>query len=177
MGRVRFKHVLIWAVLLLFVVWPLYQLVDLVQSRSRTENTTRLLYRVSLFQIEMLSHSLNKAAAASGTRQLEALEPVLYSADYAHEHLVMALGSNRLATLDSPKEMMQYFTRLQLGGDRPLQERETQLIRKAAEKWEQMLMAYDGLLTERGRVNAAQNEKLENLDKELNGLLKNALLE
>ena len=116
MRKQRIRVVMIWAVLLFLVAWSFVRFIELKTNDHDTGgNAVQLLYQVSAFQFELLGNALQEAVDASTTDGLNMLRQSLYTANYTHEHLVLAVGTKRLTPLDSLTDLMQYILRLQIG--------------------------------------------------------------
>lgn len=177
MRRSRMRGSIVWIALAIAAGALFYQLYGLVHANTGGRDATRLLYQVSLFQMELLNSSLNAAGSAQNTDQLDLVKQTVYAANYAHERLVLALGEERLNDLSSLTQLMQYILRLQVGGQRALKPDEQQTLQDAGKLCSQMYEAYGKLLTSSDAVVSSQSAKLAKLDGEMSSLLKKKLLQ
>jgi hypothetical protein len=166
----------VWVVLFVLIVWPVYRIYGYFTQHEASYDASLLLYQVSQFQVELLNSSLSEADKAGMTNELDSLRLTAFSAGYTHERLVLALGQSKLTKLASIEQLVQFVTRLQIGGDRALKQEERDTFGKASLLFKQMYEVYGKLLTSGGRTVSSQNDKLAGLDKELEELLRKRLL-
>lgn len=169
-----------WAVLAIagiLIMFSFYQIGTLLHKGKTSHDAARLLYQVAQFQMEMLNSSLNDSAGWSDTTQLNSVKLAAYSANYTHERLVMAMGEEHLAALESLPELMQYILRLQIGGRRTIQPDELAVLQKSGALFKEMYEAYGKLLSSGGQVVSSQNDKLMKTDKVITELLHKKLLQ
>ncbi|TBL81872.1 S-adenosylmethionine decarboxylase [Paenibacillus thalictri] len=160
----------------LFAVWTVVQVAGAFHGTSEKGDPGKLLYQVSLFQMELLGsylHDTDKTAAAAGS--LNELKQVLYSASFTHEHLVMAYGEDQLTPLQSLGQLQQYLIRLQIGGQRPLKPDESQTLLEVNKQYNELFDAYGKLFSSGGSVIGSQNDRLVKADKAISELLKKKL--
>jgi hypothetical protein len=138
MRRMQAGKLTVYGLVLMLSIWPIFQAIDLFQSKGSDTNPTHLLYQVSLFQMELLSSYLQQTREITDSAQLDALKQSLYSANYTHERLALAVGSDHLAALSSMNQLMQYVLRLQVGGHRVLKADEKQTLLDAAVQFHEM---------------------------------------
>ncbi len=168
-----------WLLILIvcfMIGWPIYQITVLLQSNKHAGDATKLLYQVSAFQMELLNSFLSEAEKSSGTDQLNSLKEAVYSADFTHQRLVLAVGDNKLTPLKSLNELLQYIMRLQIGGNRTLQPGEIKVFQDSVKQFEQMYQIYNDLFSDGGRVYSLQNDKLKKFDDQLYSMLHGQLL-
>jgi len=176
--RSRIKSKLILFVLAAgLVAWPLSSLYGYVTKGADKPDAERLLFQVSLFQIELLNRFLQDAARSADTRELDSLKQALYTASYTHERLVLAEGSEKLHTLGSLPQLMQYILRLQIGGERALKADEQGVLQESAKLYAQLYEAYGKLMTSSGSVVTSQSEAVSKNDEALRELLEKKLLQ
>jgi hypothetical protein len=157
----------IYILVLLLMIWPVSQLYGWMNNKLEKADATYLLYQVSLFQMELLGSYLQQAAKLQNTTDLDALKQSLYSAEYTHERLVLAIGKDRLVQMESINQLMQYILRVQIGGQRLLRPEEKQMLQDTAERFQNMYAIYGSLMSSGGSIIASQNEKLRKQDEEL----------
>ncbi len=172
MGKRKSGRWLTMIALAAVIGWPTYQLYDWISAKRETRDAAQLLYQVALFQIELLNSSLQSAAGATNTEQLNALKQAVYSAEYAHERLVLAFGEDRLTALSSMAEMMQWIMRLQLGGSREIRPEETGALKETGVSFKALYDTYASLMSSGGEVIPSKNDDLIRIDRELTGLLR-----
>lgn len=177
MKRIRPGGWIVWPLLGLLVFMPVYQLSGLLHAKESRQDAAHLLYQVSLFQMELFNSYLQDPAALQDTSRLNVLKQAAYSASYAHEKLVMAMGEDQLTSLRSLPRLMQYILRLQIGGNRPLKPEEIGTLREAGEYSRQMYDVYSHLLSSGDAVYSSQNNELKKLDREMDELLGKKLLQ
>ena len=175
--RVQISVSAVWLVLIFVTGVSIYQIYDLKQSHSVSNDATRLLYQVSLFQMELLYSHLNEAGRWQTTSQLNALKQAVYSASYTHERLMLALGKSDLSVLDSLTQLMQYIMRLQIGGERELTPEEQKTFQDMKERFKGLYEDYGKLLAPDETLIPSQYEKLLRLDAELAKLLRKKQLQ
>lgn len=169
-----------WALIVivaLMIGWPLLRWVDLVESRRGTYDATRLLHQVSIFQLELLYGHLRDAGTVTTTDQLNLLKQSAYIVNYTHQHLMLALGEDRVKKLSSVEQLLQYIVRLQIGGDRVLVDSDTEVFRKAEDELRRLHEAYKLLLGSDGSVIASKSAEVSKLDRELYEFFQSKLLE
>ncbi|UJF32025.1 hypothetical protein [Paenibacillus hexagrammi] len=166
-------------VLVLFLIgWPLYQIFHTFGEPKEEHNAEHLLYQVSLFQIELLNSYLGQAGSLKDTSELDACKQALYSAGYTHERLVLAAGgSEKLDSLESIPQLMQYIQRLQIGGERKLKTEEIATLQETAEKFKRIYEVYEKLMSSDGQIITSQNEELTKADQDLSETIRKKLLE
>ncbi|WP_248927437.1 S-adenosylmethionine decarboxylase [Paenibacillus hamazuiensis] len=165
MGKRRTRKLWMYVLLALFIVWPVYHITEMLGGGEGKQDATKLLYQVSLFQMELLGGFLNDAAGAQNTSALNEMKQVLYSAQYAHEHLVLAVGEKELSALPSLNQLLQYVTRLQIGGQRPLKSEEVQTLQEVHKQFAELYDAYSKLMSSGDEIIGSQNKRLEKADK------------
>jgi len=168
---------IVGSALCIMLMVSLFQLLAAMRSPDGGDRAVRLLYQVSRFQMELLNSSLANAAVFQQTDQLNEVKQAAYSAHYAHERLVLALGERRLANLEGLTQLMQYILRLQIGGQRALRADELSTLQEAGKLFAQMYETYGKLFTSGGAIASSQNSRLVKLDKELAELLRNKQLQ
>jgi hypothetical protein len=167
----------VYGLVLLLSIWPIWQVIDSFQSKMSNTNPTHLLYQVSLFQMELLSSYLQQTREIKDSAELESLKQSLYSANYTHERLALAVGSDHLAVLSSMNQLMQYVLRLQVGGHRVLKADEKQTLLDAATQFQDIYAAYGELMSSRGSIISSQQDKLIKKDESLSNMIRKKLLQ
>jgi hypothetical protein len=176
MGKRRWSKVWLYAFTAFIIIWPLYQIIHMTHEKTEKPNATKLLYQVALFQMEMLGSFLHDAGQSGNTGELNELKQVLYSANFAHEHLVMAMGEDQLTYLPSLNQLLQFIIRLQIGGQRPLKPDEAQTLQEASKQFAEMYNAYEKMLSSGNEIVGSQNSRLMQADKAILELIKKRLL-
>ncbi|MCZ8513323.1 S-adenosylmethionine decarboxylase [Paenibacillus filicis] len=171
------KKGFMYAIVVVLVVWPIFQVVHLLGKPSPVERPDKLLYQVSLFQMELLGSYLQTGTKSQTTDGLNALRQAVYSAQFAHDHLILAYGEARLTKLDSLSDLMQYILRLQVGGGRQLRADESQALNDVNNQFAVLYDAYSKLLSSGGDIVSSQNSRLQEADKSISLLLKRKLLQ
>ncbi len=178
MARRRSGRMAVVVVVLAAVVgWPLYQFYDMMHPGPQTHDAVRMLYQVSLFQVELLNDLLNEAGRDERTGQLDALKQAVYSAGYTHERLMMAVGEDRLTPLNSVSGLLQWIIRLRIGGDRQIKPEEADVLRQAGEQFKPLYEIYGGLMSSGGKIISSQNRKLAQADRNVYDLLRKQLMQ
>ncbi|MVP00509.1 hypothetical protein [Paenibacillus lutrae] len=176
--RSQLKKKLIVGLLLAgLLAWPLTSLYGYATRHEDNPDAERLLYQVSLFQIELLNRFLQDSAQPMDTRQLDSLKQTLYSASYTHERLVLALGKDNVNPLHSLPLFMQYILRLQIGGERALKAEEKNVLQEAAKLFAGLHEAYGKLMASSGSIVSSQSKTVSEIDEKLNSLLEKKLLQ
>ncbi|WP_284637847.1 S-adenosylmethionine decarboxylase [Paenibacillus silviterrae] len=170
------KKWFMYAILALLIVWPISQIVGMLQTDAHREEADKLLYKVSFFQMELLGSYLQDAGVVRDTESLAALRQSLYTANYTHDHLVLAYGESALTKLESLSQLMQYILRLQIGGQRPLKTDELQTLSEVNRLYADLYDAYGKLLSG-GDIVSSENTRLAKADKAIAELLKKKQLQ
>lgn len=173
----RKPKVLLYIVLAFLILWPVSQIVGMIRGHSETEDAGKLLYQVSLFQMELLSSYMHDVDKAKDTNSLNPLRQAVYTASFTHQHLVLAYGEKELAPLDGISQLMQYLLRLQIGGQRPLKSEEVQTLVELRRLFEDIYDAYGKLLSSGGGIVSSQNDRLVKGNKEMVELIRKKLLQ
>lgn len=173
----RKPKILLYIVIAFFVVWPVYQIASMVGGQSETEDAGKLLYRVSLFQMELLNSVLHDVDKAKDTAALNSLRQAVYTASFTHQQLVLAYGDRKLTPLDGLTQLMQYLLRLQIAGQRSLKSEETQALVECRRMFAELYDAYGKLMSSSGGIVSSQNDRMVKTDKEMAGLLRKKLLQ
>lgn len=177
MARPRAGKGILVFIIVLLVGWPMYQIYDIMKPDSESVDPEKLLFQVSLFQVELLNSFLQEASTARTTDQLNALKQAAYSVDYTHERFVLLVGDHVLTPLYSVNELMQFIMRLQIGGNRLLKADELEMIRKSGEQFRQLYEAYESLLSSGGSIINSQSEKISELDQAIYDIVHEQLLQ
>jgi hypothetical protein len=177
MRRRQAGRLTVYGLLLILSIWPIFQVIDLFQSKLSDANPTHLLYQVSLFQMELLSSYLQQSREITDSAQLDSLKQSIYSANFTHERLALAVGSDHMAALSCMNQLMQYVLRLQVGGHRQLKADEKQTLQDAAEQFQDIYAAYEQLMSSRGSIISSQQEKLAKKDESLSNMIRKKLLQ
>ncbi|WP_426448703.1 S-adenosylmethionine decarboxylase [Paenibacillus sp. S-38] len=164
-----------YAIAAILILWPLLQIGELLGGRAPQERAEKLLYQVSLFQMERLNSYLLESAKIGDTAELDALRQAVYSAQFTHEHLTQAYREGEVSQLPSLQTLMQYLLRLQAGGSRPLKAEEQETLADAGRLYNGIYTAYSDLVSGSGSVSGSRNGELVEADEELDRLLKKKL--
>jgi hypothetical protein len=165
-----------WLVVGVLIVWPIYQIAHSWSKADEKYDSTKLLYQVAQFQIELLYSALAETGKMKQTEELNELRLAVYSANFTHQRLVLAIGESKLTALRSLPELLQVLLRFQIGGERALKPDETDTLNKAGAMFKTMFDSYGKLLTSGGKVVGSANDKLHKSDEELYTLLHKKLL-
>ncbi|MDD9269889.1 S-adenosylmethionine decarboxylase [Paenibacillus sp. GCM10023248] len=178
MRRKLTRKAILYSIVIFLIIWPIYQLVQMIGPHKEEHDATHLLYQVSLFQMELLKSYLEEASKSKSTDELDASELALYSAGFAHERLVLAAGGSEFLTpLSSITQLSQYLQRLQVGGERALKPEEQQILKEAATQYKSMYDIYEKIMASNGDIVTSQNDKLAKLDTDLTTFLRKKLLQ
>ncbi|SDN57470.1 hypothetical protein SAMN04487897_103216 [Paenibacillus sp. yr247] len=172
------RKTVIYSIVLFLIIWPVYQLTQMLGHHKEEHDATHLLYQVSLFQMELLKSYLEESAQSKNTDALDASKQALYSAGYTHERLVLAAGgSEYLTPLDSMTQLTQYLQRLQVGGVRALKPDELQTLKEAGLQYKSIYDIYEKIMASNGDIVSSQNTKLAELDRNLTAFIRKKLLQ
>ncbi|MCR8644181.1 S-adenosylmethionine decarboxylase [Paenibacillus sp. N1-5-1-14] len=170
----RLNGSVLYIVLAIVLIWPTVQL--LRGSGGNAEhhgNAEKLLYEVSLFQLEMLGSQLSNLNPMTQTSALDGVKSAVYSVSFTHERVRSALGEDVITDLDGMPQLLQYVMRLQLGASRPLKSEEVEVFREASKLLGEMYAAYEKLLTTKEEIVPTQNKILSDSNSKLRKLLQN----
>lgn len=167
----------LYLILMFFIVWPVYQIIGMVSAHTEKQDAGKLLFQVSLFQMELLSSYLHDIDKVKDTESLNPLRQAVYTANFTHQHLVLAYGEDVLTPLDSLSQLMQFVLRLQIGGQRPLKTDEVQALLEVRKQFDDLYDAYGKLLSSRNEIVASQNQRLQKDDKAVTELLRKKLIQ
>jgi hypothetical protein len=170
------KKWMMYFIVAILIMWPVVQITQLLAGDDRREDADKLLYKVSAFQMELLSSYLQDTAKTRDTESLTALRQSLYTAHFTHDHLVLAYGESNLTKLESLNQLMQYILRLQIGGQRPLKSDELQALAEVNKQFTELYDAYTKLLSG-SDIASSQNTRLEKVDQSITELLKKKQLQ
>ncbi|WP_063860275.1 MULTISPECIES: hypothetical protein [unclassified Paenibacillus] len=172
------RKAVIYSIVLFLIIWPIYQLVQILGPHKEEHDATHLLYQVALFQMELLKSYLEEAAQSKDTAGLDAVGQALYSASYTHERMVLAVGgSEYLTSLDSMTQLTQYLKRLQVGGERMLKPDEIQTLKEVWVQYKSLYDLYEKLMASNGDIVSSQNTKLTELDRNLTSFIRKKALQ
>lgn len=176
MKKLKTSRIVITAFVILLIAGSAMQTVRWLRGGSASEGDARtLLYQVSEFHIELLDSLLHEAGNAKTSGDLEPLKQAMYTATYTHERFAAAFGTDRVSSLESLNELMQFMLRLQLGGSRPLKEGETKALQEASTIFDGIAESYGKLLSSGGDVLSSQNDKIAEADGKMTKMLKKQL--
>lgn len=172
------RKAVVYGIVIFLIIWPIYQLVQMLGDHKEEHDATHLLYQVSLFQMELLKSYLEEAATIKNTAELDAVEQALYSAGYTHERLMLAAGgSEYLTPLASMTQFTQYLQRLQIGGERTVKADEGQTLKEVAMQYKSLYEVYEKIMASNGDIVSSQNTKLAELDRNLTSFLRKKMLQ
>jgi len=167
------KRKVIGSLLLIFLIgWSVYQIYGMGRGSVEKQDAGKLLYQVSLFQMEILGGYLYNIDKMKDTESLNSLQQAIYTATFTHAQLVLAFGDKDLAPLPGLSELMQYMLRLQVGGQRPLKSDEVQTLVEMRKQFLIMFDAYGKLLTPNNEINSSQSVLMAKADKVVMDLLR-----
>ncbi|WP_442603440.1 S-adenosylmethionine decarboxylase [Paenibacillus sp. KN14-4R] len=165
---------ILYVLLAILLIWPTFQLFSGgSDSSGHHGNAEKLLYEVSLFQMEILNSQLSNPSRFTQTTALDGVKSAVYSVSFTHERLRLAIGENNLADMDGLPQLLQYMMRLQMGAQRPLKSEEMEVFVAASKLVSEMYGNYEKLLTSTGEVVPSQNELLAGNNTKLRKLLQN----
>lgn len=170
------RKVLLYVILMFLVIWPVYQIYEMATGHGEKEDAGKLLYQVSLFQMELLG-SFMQDVEKKDTGALNDLRQAVYTANFTHEHLVLAYGTDHLTPLTGLSQLMQYVIRLQIGGNRPMKADESQAMLEVRRQFAELYDAYGKLLSSHNDIVSSQNDRLIKADKAIQELLRKKLLQ
>lgn len=160
----------VWTVLAVMTIVTLVQWVSLLRTPEPPADAGRMLYEVSLFQVELLGGFMGEAAQAASTDELNGLKQAAYSVEYTHSRLVRA-SKEPLPELHSVSAMMELIVRFQIGGVRKLKADEAALLTELAPYCFELHDAYTDLYTEDGALSGEAVERIRKADEEMAMLL------
>lgn len=176
--KLQIKKMTLYFILFLMVLWMVNQLIQVMFPGEATQDAEKMLYQVSLFQLELLNNALHEASiSAWSTEQLNTLKQAAYAANYTHERYRQAIGPSKLTSLESLKELIQFVLRLQIGGYRELKELDREAIREVSEAYRELYESYAHLLSRNGSMNSSQNNELSRIDHETYEYLQKVMLD
>ncbi|WP_127586190.1 hypothetical protein [Paenibacillus koleovorans] len=160
-----------FAVIALLIAWPSCSIWNNWSGTQQKQDAFDLLYQVASFQMELMATAFTEGAKGADTGELNELQLAAYSANFTHERLVQAEGSDNLTELKSLPELLKVIQRLQIGGERSLKADEKELLAKADALFKTMFESYGKLLNSSGKLVSSANDKLAKADGELYALL------
>ncbi|MBG9734527.1 S-adenosylmethionine decarboxylase [Paenibacillus alvei] len=168
----RFRSGVVWMVVLfMLLIWPSIQVYNFLSPKIEASDPLKMLYEVVQFQMNLLKGSMQEAKRVHTTDQLQKLKLVAYSAAFAHERLVRAVGKDKLPELSSMNKVVEMITLLQLNGDRPLADSEKEVISTFADAANKLVDSYALIYNSSGHWIASQRKELILADKELISVL------
>ncbi|SFK70410.1 hypothetical protein SAMN03159341_101176 [Paenibacillus sp. 1_12] len=168
----RKRKVVFYLLLIFLLGWPLYQIYAMMQGQSEKQDAGKMLYQVSLFQMELLSSYLQNVDKAKDTESLNTLRQAVYTANFTHDHLVLAFGNQSLTPLAGLPDLMQYILRLQVGGQRPLRSDEVQTLVEVHKQFNVYFDAYGKLLSSHLEINSSQSALMTKADQTISEMLR-----
>src|SRR5690606_13783314 len=121
----KLKKVLVYTLCAVLMLRTMKQLIGLRASKAGGDgDPERLLYEVSLFQLELLHRNAEEAAKATSVEQLNELKQAIHITYFTHERLVQAAGSSQLTPLESLNVLMQSVMNLQMRSHSKLEQAE-----------------------------------------------------
>jgi hypothetical protein len=161
----RKSKLILYMLLVLLLAWPVYQIYGMVLGFTEKQDPRKLLYQVSYFQMELLGSFLQNIDKTKDTEGLNSLRQAIYTANFSHEHLVLAYGSKELTQLQGLPQLMQYILRVQIGGQRALRADEAQTLLEIRKLFADLYDAYGRLLSSSYTIIGSQNTALIKADK------------
>ncbi|OAB48098.1 hypothetical protein [Paenibacillus antarcticus] len=171
MKRRKNKDILFLCVILLLVGSLLYQGYQMLKPNEEKMNASQMLFEVADFQMEILNSSLMEAVHMNATGQLAGLKLAAYAANFGHERMVKAFGKNELKTLPAIGELVNMITSWQIGGERPLSQKERDLLVEFSTKFSEVLPIYSLLVNSNNQIVSTQSGQLAQLGKQLDELI------
>lgn len=153
----------LWAVVIVMALVTIVQWIGMLSRHEEKADALRMLYEVSLLQVELLSGFVGEAADVQSTADLNGLKQAAYSVDFTHSRLVRA-GGSEWPSLTSVAGLMDVVVRLQIGGGRKLSAEERELFTAAAPHFYELQQAYGSLLPETGELDRAAAAKVRETD-------------
>ena len=179
MFRSNGKKKLLALLLLLVLGWSLYRLFAMNDDGAGAEqgDAVKELFKVSFFHIELLSGLWQEAGKTDDAEELDLLKQAAYAANFTHGRFVLAMGTGQVTSLESIPLLLQYILKLQISGDKKLNEAERKVLDDTAALFKQIEETYEMLLSERETVISSQNEQLQSIDRDIAEMLREKLLE
>ncbi|WP_128896002.1 hypothetical protein [Longirhabdus pacifica] len=165
------KGWLLFCAVVLVVIYPVYQIWDLVQENKQKQYSEKMLYQVSLLQMDWLYRHLQETSQALNSQQLDHLKQAIYMANFTHERFSRAVGSGNVTTLPSLSHMMDFVLRMQMSGHTQLKESEVDAFQKMTETYGALLLVYEQLYASNGEILRSQNDQLNEYDNQISSLL------
>ncbi|MCI3923595.1 hypothetical protein MO973_25550 [Paenibacillus sp. TRM 82003] len=159
----RGQKAIVWTIVATMAAITLFQWIGLFRDEEQPADAKRMLYEVSMFQVELLGGFVGDAAEAATTSELNSLKQAAYSVEYAHSRLVRAWGSE-MPEMRAASGLMEYIVRLQIGGDRSLKPEEAELFGRAASVYGELQAAYAAMLTPDGKLIGTEIDRLREAD-------------
>jgi hypothetical protein len=161
---------LLLILLLLIGIWTAVQFVQTLKGQEPAADARILLYEATLFQIELLDGTASVAGKTKSTAELESLKQAAYSAQYTHSKLAEAWGSG-LPELASASRLVEWIVRVQIGGDRALNEDEKELLAALGPHFQQLHTAYAGMISVGGQLIGSNVDEVVKADQEIAALI------
>lgn len=158
-------------ILFMLLIWPSIQLYHVLSPKTEASDPLNMLYEVAQFQMNMLKGSIQEAKRYNSTETLQKVKLVAYSASFAHERLVRAVGAEKLPELPSISRFVEFITLLQLNGDRPLSDGEKELINAFADAIAKMYDSYSHAYHSSGQWVASKLDELKTLDQQISNVM------
>jgi hypothetical protein len=140
--RSKSKNKAFVLLILILLGWGAIEVMPMLAQKS---DPLYLLYDVSRFQAEMVTHQLNGASEAKSMDHLDSLLQSLYAFRYAHSNLSEATQSS-IPLLHSDTMLIDIIFRWQLGGDRGLSEDEIKLLSAVSTDYAELFNHYQQMM-------------------------------
>ncbi len=143
----------------------------MLKPNEEKVDASQMLFEVTHFQMEILNSSLLEAIHMNATGQLDGLKLAAYAANFGHERMVKAFGTNELEALPAIGELVNMITTWQIGGERPLSQKERDLLVEFSSKFAEVLPTYSLLVNGNNHIVSTQSDQLNQLGKQLSELI------
>ncbi|OAB46681.1 hypothetical protein [Paenibacillus glacialis] len=170
MKRRKNKDFLFLCVILILVGSLLYQGYRMFKPNEEKVDASQMLFEVADFQMGILNSSLMEAVHMSATGQLAGLKLAAYAANFSHERMVRAFGVNELESLPAISELVNLITSWQIGGERPLSQKERDFLVDFSTKFAEVLPIYSLLVNSSNHIDSTQSDQLNQLGNQLDEL-------
>ncbi|MCR8846231.1 hypothetical protein NQ117_21335 [Paenibacillus sp. SC116] len=162
-GRGRRSPLIVVVLLFMLIVWPSYQIYNLLHENEKSVAVERLLYEAAYLNVQMLEGAMREAQTSLTAVGWNEWKTNAYAAQYVHERLRQAVGEDRVPELAVFEKMVDLITVVQINGDRQLKEQERKQIADAAAAMPIFVERYGQFMTEQGKVLSSKAEELETL--------------
>ncbi len=168
---------LFYLLLIMLIGWPVVQMYQVYVDVPERENALVMLHQVSVFQLQILNSSTAEAGRVDSTGALDSLQQAVYTAQFAHQRLMMAVGRGEVTEWGALNDFLQYVLSLQITGNRTLMPEEIQVLERMHAYVVAVQPVYKQLITDQGKLHTSVSEELAKLDEEMRLFLQAAMLE